>query len=119
MEKEIQHFENRAGGKGWIHIEHLLSKEDMNEMVKMYARVTIDPHASIGYHQHVDDGESYCIIHGTGMYTEDDKTWKVSEGDITWTPSSHSHGIENIGEEPLVLIALILKKKINRVEGRN
>ena len=64
---KIQHFENRAGGKGWIHMEHLLCEDLQTDEVKLYAKVTIEPHASIGYHQHNGDGESYTFIQGEGM----------------------------------------------------
>ena len=68
MKTTIQHFENRAGGKGWIHIEHLLDGDALGSHVKMYARVTIDPHASIGVHLHQGDGERYLIEKGTDRY---------------------------------------------------
>ena len=42
MKQPIEHYENRAGGKGTMHIERLLSPEEMGPHVKMYARVTID-----------------------------------------------------------------------------
>lgn len=106
---KTEHFENRAGGKGWIHIEHLLPEEAKGTMVKMYARVTIDPHASIGKHQHAGDGESYAIISGRGRYDDGERSYEVTAGDNTWTPSGSSHGIENITDEPLVLIALVLR----------
>ena len=110
MENKIHHFENRAGGKGWIHIEDLLTKEELNDKVKMYARVTIDPHASIGYHTHQGDGESYFIVSGEGMYNDDGNLRKVGPGDVTWTGDGHSHGIENIGDQDLIMIALNIKK---------
>lgn len=110
MKTNIQHFENRAGGKGWIHIEDLLPSEALGSHVKMYARVTIDPHASIGIHQHQGDGESYVIVKGCARYHSDGTTRTLQPGDNTWTPSGHSHGIENNTDEELVLIALILKE---------
>ena len=72
MVYQTEHFENRAGGKGWIHIEHLLPEEEKG-MIKMYARVTIDPHASIGFHRHEGDGESYYIVSGKGAYSGEEK----------------------------------------------
>ena len=109
MKTTIQHFEKRAGGKGWIHIEHLLPEEEKG-MVKMYARVTIDPHASIGFHRHEGDGESYYIVSGKGAYNDNGQIYEVHAADSTWTPSGSSHGIENIADEPLVLIALVIRK---------
>lgn len=110
MEKNIKHFENRAGGKGWIHIEDLLTQEELNEEVKMYARVRIEPHASIGFHPHQGDGESYFIVSGTGLYNDDGNLRNVKAGDVTWTDHGHSHGIENIGDDDLIMIALIIKR---------
>ena len=111
MKTTIQHFENRAGGKGWIHIEHLLDSDALGSHVKMYARVTIDPHASIGVHLHQGDGESYLIEKGTALYHADGVTRTLHPGDHTWTPNGHRHGIENPGEVDLVLIALIITQE--------
>ena len=104
MKTTIQHFENRAGGKGWIHIEHLLDSDALGSHVKMYARVTIDPHASIGVHLHQGDGESYLIEKGTALYHADGVTRTLHPGDHTWTPNGHRHGIENPGEEEQMCI---------------
>ena len=35
MKQPIEHYENRAGGKGTMHIERLLSPEEMGPHVKM------------------------------------------------------------------------------------
>ncbi len=109
MSTAIRHYENRAGGKGWIHIEDLLDAKALGSQVKMYARVTVDPHASIGVHTHQGDGESYLIVKGEALYHEDGKERRIHAGEVTWTGSGHCHGIENLGEEALVLIALIIK----------
>ena len=45
MKSEVEHYENRCGGKGTMHIEHLLQSEEMGSGVKMYAKVTIDVNA--------------------------------------------------------------------------
>lgn len=105
---KIEHFENRAGGKGWIHIEHLLEPEQLGSKVRMYARVTIDPQASIGYHTHQGDGESYYIVSGSGRYQSEEGCYTVQSGDHLWTGDGHSHGIENTGSTPLVILAMIL-----------
>ena len=109
--QKIQHFENRAGGKGWIHMEHLLCEDLQTDEVKLYAKVTIEPHASIGYHQHNGDGESYTFIQGEGMYNDNGTLRKVKAGDYTWTGNGQSHGIENTSDEDLVMIALVIRQK--------
>ena len=47
MKQEIEHYTNRAGGKGTMHIERLLTPKEMGSHVKMYARVTIDVNSSL------------------------------------------------------------------------
>ena len=64
MKQEIEHYTNRAGGKGTMHIERLLTLEEMGSHVKMYARVTIDVNSSLDYHKHEDDTEVYYILEG-------------------------------------------------------
>lgn len=67
MKSEVEHYENRCGGKGTMHIERLLQSEEMGSGVKMYAKVTIDVDASLGVHQHIGDGESYYILQGRAL----------------------------------------------------
>ena len=109
MKREIQHYENRNGGKGTMHVEHLLSSEKLGPNVKMYAKVTIDVGASLGVHPHIGDAESYYILQGTALYNDNGTMRKLSVGDVTYTPDGKSHGIENIGDEPLVFMAVIIK----------
>lgn len=104
----IEHYEKRAGGLGTIHIERLLTPPEMGNHVKMYAKVTIDVASSIGFHAHNGDGESYYVIQGNALYRDNEKSYPLHVGDVTFTPDGSSHGIENIGNEPLVIMALII-----------
>lgn len=107
--REIEHYEKRCQGKGTMHIERLLPSEILKEHVKMYAKVTIDVASSLGYHEHVDDGECYYILQGTALYNDNGAEKILKAGDCTFTPSGSGHAIENIGEDELVFMALILK----------
>lgn len=42
----------------------------------MYAEVTIPKGASLGVHRHTGNAESYYILAGTGLYTDDGKPMK-------------------------------------------
>lgn len=108
MKQTIEHYENRAGGKGTMHIERLLTPEEMGPYVKMYAKVTIDVDSSLGYHLHDGDSESYYILQGKAMYNDNGVKRTLSVGDLTNTLSGFSHGIANIAQEPLVFMALII-----------
>jgi len=74
---------------------------------KMVARIELDPKAAVGEHEHKGDEEIYFIISGYGVFTDDDKRYEVSPGDVMITLDGHKHSLENTGEEPLVFMAII------------
>ena len=107
--RKIEHFTNRAGGKGMIHMEHLLDDAFKNDVIKLYAKVTIDVNSSIGIHLHEYDNETYYVVSGKGRYYDNGTYYEVSSNDVLFCNQGESHGIENIGNEPFVMIALIQK----------
>lgn len=109
MKQQVEDYFERNGGKGWMHIERLLDKETLGDHVGMYAKVTIDPHSSLGYHEHHGDGESYYILEGKALYDDHGEKRILQAGDVTFTPNGKGHAIENIGDTPLVFMALIIK----------
>ena len=94
---------NAFGGKGEVTLRPLLTDEQKNEKIQMYAEV-----ASLGIHQHRGNAESYYILAGTGLYTDDGKTYEVHAGDTTYCADGHSHGLENTGDGDLKFMALII-----------
>lgn len=112
MKQPVEHYEKRAGGKGTMHIERLLSKIEAGSNVPMYATVTIDVNSSLGYHLHQGETETYYILQGKALYNDNGVERELHEGDVTFTPSGSSHGIANIGDGPLVFMALIIKNDI-------
>lgn len=102
-------MENPCGGKGTMTIEHLLSAAEMKDKCGLYARVTLPAGASLGYHEHHGNGESYFILSGEGVYDDNGVKRIVKAGDATWTPDGSGHGLDNTeGKEPIVFIALIV-----------
>lgn len=49
-----------------------------------------------------------CILSGTGLYTDDGKTYEVHAGDTTYCADGHCHGLENTGDGDLKFMALII-----------
>lgn len=107
--QEIEHYTNRASGKGTMHIERLLSGEELGNHVAMYAKVTIDVNSSLGFHTHKGDAESYYILQGSALYDDNGITRELGVGDVTFTPDGFGHSIENIGDNELIFMALITK----------
>ena len=98
-------------GKGQMFITHLLTPKEMVGKCEMFASVRIPVGASLNVHQHVGNNETYYLIQGRGLYTDNGKTYEVKAGDTTFCADGDTHGIETIGDEDLIFIALIINKK--------
>ncbi len=97
-------------GEGEVEITHILNTpEEMNGKGRMFATVKLAPGASLGYHVHEKDSETYYIISGTGEYNDNnEKTVIVGPGDVTCTLVGGGHSFKNTGDEPLEFVAVIL-----------
>lgn len=111
IEQNTVSAKNKAGGKGEIFITHLLTPTELAGKCGMFAKVRIPAGASLGVHQHVGTTETYHILQGTATYTDNAKTYPVKAGDTTFCADGDTHGIENIGDEDLIFIALIIITK--------
>lgn len=102
--------ENMKGGKGHVIIRHLLEEEQLKDKCGLYAEVTIEPGCSLGYHEHHGDSETYYILSGKGIYSDNGTLRMVKPGDVTYTPDGMGHALSNSGDEDLVFMALIIKE---------
>ena len=100
--------EQMRGGDGTVKIESLLTKEELYEKGRLFAKITIGPGCSIGQHVHEGEMEAFYIAQGKALFDDNGTQIEAAAGDTTYTPSGAGHSIRNIGEEDLVLIALIL-----------
>ena len=106
---------NSCGGVGEIYLEPFLGPAERGPGCGLFARVTIPPGSSCGYHRHEGDAETYVILSGEAEYNDNGAVRTVRAGDVTYTPDGASHGMDNTrGSEPLVFIALILKTPASR-----
>ena len=53
-----------AGGKGHVIIEHLLGEKELDGKCGLYAKVTIEPNCTLGFHEHHGETETYYILSG-------------------------------------------------------
>jgi len=104
----IQQNENMRGGDGVVKIEHLLTPEEMNEKGRLYAKITLEPGCSIGYHVHKGEMESFYIICGEAEVSDNGEIVTVSAGDTILTQSETGHSVKNSGSAALEMIAQIL-----------
>lgn len=106
MASEIKH--EMRGGKGDVEITHIFNQEELTGKARLCARITINSGCSIGLHEHRTEEEIFYIINGKGLVNDNGTEREVAVGDAILTGNGASHSIENIGQEPLVLFAVIL-----------
>ena len=110
LTNKIVHAKNKANGKGEIQIEHLLGEAQLDGKCDMFAKVTIGPGCSIGYHEHHGESETYYILEGQGLYSDNGQEVAVKAGDTMFCPSGEGHAIENTeASGNLSFMALIIK----------
>ena len=97
------------GGEGNLFLEKMSKVGCLPGAVATFAKATLAPGASVGYHVHTGDSEAYYFLAGSGEYEEGGAVFAVSAGDFTYTPDGDGHGVRNVGDTPLEFIALIIK----------
>ena len=106
MEKEVR--ERMREGKGPVEILHIFRKEELRGRTRLFARLRLPAGSAIGYHNHDGEEEIFYILSGTGLVTEQGVSSHVGPGDAVLTGGGGGHAIENQGDEPLELLAVIL-----------
>ncbi len=105
METEIR-YEMR-GGKGDVKFLHAFKADEMTAPCRVCATLVLEPGCSIGQHTHNGEDEVYYILSGTGLLSDGTQSTVVTAGDAVLTGNGESHSIENIGEEPLKIFAVV------------
>jgi len=97
-------------GKGNVQILHVLDMDQFEGKGRLFARMTLAPGSSIGFHQHNNDFETYYILKGEGIVNDNGTMTKVTVGDVVYTPNGQTHSIENDSDSTcdLEFMALIL-----------
>lgn len=99
-------FKGGSGG-GWSRFLVAPDSGVPGSHFRMIAENTLDKGAEIGYHVHEDDDELFVIIEGRGLYSENGEELAVGPGDMLLLTRSNSHGLKNVGDGPLRLLAVI------------
>lgn len=110
-ERKKLELKNAQGGLESIFPNVILEGDEFTNAGRLFNIVTFPPKSSIGYHMHNGETETYVVLSGEGKYSDNGTEVMVGVGDVTFCPSGEGHGLENIGDEDLVVIALILFDK--------
>ena len=106
-ERFIQPRPNVRGGEGTAVFAHMLSEEERPASCRLFATITLPAGGSIGVHEHQGEREIFYILQGTARYNDNGTACTVGAGDTTMCRSGESHGIANIGDDELVMVAVI------------
>ena len=94
QECKIEYREHMRDGDGTVQITNFITgPAELNEKGRLFAKITLNPGCSIGYHLHDKDAELFYIIKGTAEYI---------------CPTGESHGIANKTDEVVELAAVIV-----------
>jgi mannose-6-phosphate isomerase-like protein (cupin superfamily) len=105
MKTEIK--EQMRGGKGSAHLTYFVPN-DTEKNARLLAELTLDPGASIGFHQHANETEYFIFISGAGIVSDNGEERPVRAGDVMITGDGGAHSVENTGTVPLVFNAIIV-----------
>ena len=100
--------DKNSNGEKVLSLASLKEFDGVNENLKQFSLVELEPGIEVGYHVHNGDSDMYYIISGKGLYNDNGVEIEVSSGDITFTPTGEGHALKNIGEEKLCFIALVI-----------
>ena len=96
------------GGNGSVKIEHLWNEEkELKANNRLFAKLTLEPGCSIGFHKHLDEEEVFVIISGTAEADDNGEIVTLNTGDTILTADGNGHSIKCSSETPLVMIAVI------------
>jgi mannose-6-phosphate isomerase-like protein (cupin superfamily) len=106
-EMKVEAKEHLRDGEGTTNMVHLLDGSTQKN-ARLFAKVTLNPGCSIGYHRHDSETEYYFILSGSGTVNDDGKEVHITQGDSMITGNGASHSIKNTGSVPLVFHAIIV-----------
>ncbi|MCL2605585.1 MAG: cupin domain-containing protein [Defluviitaleaceae bacterium] len=94
-----------------VEIRVLAEPDEMFEAGRLYARITVEPGASLDLHRHEEEMESFYVAKGTCRVRDNEADAVLREGDMLITPDGQTHAVYNESDEPAELIALIVSRK--------
>ena len=100
--------EQMRGGKGTEELSHLFNIGEFKGRARLCAQITLNPGCSIGEHAHYGEDEIFFFVSGHGQVNDNGKIIEVTAGDSLLTGDGSFHSVENTGDQPLVLLAVIL-----------
>jgi len=100
--------ENMRGGDGSVKIEHYWHPgTEMKASNRLFAKLTLQPGCSIGFHKHEEEEEVFVVLRGSAETDDNGHNVVLNVGDTILTGDGSGHSIKCISQEPLELMAVI------------
>lgn len=99
---------NMRDGKGDIIINHVLDGENLPSNIRLFGEITVNPGCSIGVHAHETESEIFYILEGELTIDDNGEKKTFVKGDSCVTGGGAAHGVENIGDKPAKMLAIIV-----------
>ena len=110
-ECKVEYREHMRDGDGTVQLTNFIaSDEELCNKGRLFAKITLKPGCSIGYHVHEKDSELFYILRGTAEYSDNGEIKTVSAGDVTICPPGEGHSIANKTDETVEFVAVIVYK---------
>lgn len=74
-------------------------------------RTELQPGASIGEHEHIDNADLYLILEGHGTGILDGQRFPVGPGDMFICQAGHSHGLVNDSDALMAFFGILSLEK--------
>jgi quercetin dioxygenase-like cupin family protein len=95
------------GGVGDFYADKLMEGDEFTGAARLYNVVHLHPGCKLGYHEHNGETEAFYMLKGKAIFCDDGVESEVLPGDVTITPTGHSHSMENRSDEDAVYAAII------------
>jgi mannose-6-phosphate isomerase-like protein (cupin superfamily) len=100
--------EQMRGGEGSVKIEHYWHPgTEMKAANRLFAKLTLPPGSSIGFHQHSEEEEVFVILRGSAETDDNGVKTVLNVGDTILTGNGAGHSIKCVSQEPLEVLAVI------------
>jgi len=92
--------------EGWVEmqVQFLIDQEKTGTDDFLLGWTVLPPGARHDRHRHHDADEFFVVLQGSGMVYTDDGREPAGKGDVVYTPREHWHGLDNTGDEDVVLV---------------
>ena len=100
---DVPHFK---GGEG-----HVVIRKYDDPRMGAAVRLTVPAGCSIGLHTHTGNCEIIHVLSGCGVCHDDGMDVPLTAGMTHYCPEGHTHGIDNTGDAPLVLLGILPDSK--------